>query len=175
VSSIAATTYLRAYIYLTAAPGAANIIVCRLANGGYAKQYVVGITTDRRLYVTAYTSDALSTTAGTSNYTSAANSLPLSEWFRIEAKLTQTAVHGKLWKTTGGGGYNSSGAADLDSTELTGTSIGTSAQIQLGFESNTTMFSGGAAALDSLKMDDTAWIGPNAAASGTSYAGIVRI
>jgi hypothetical protein len=185
-----ATTYIRGYAYLSAAP-ADHFYLAWLFGGSFLTLATFGISTDRRFFVQQAAAGNVIPANGNSAQ-SAANTCALSEWFRFEVKMTATSVHGKVWKASGAG-IDSTGTPDWDSTEVTGSSIGALDQVAIGGYSpdgsgGYTQFISSAQALhhDNFAASDAGWIGPasslvtgdaaaTATASGTSGATATRL
>jgi hypothetical protein len=171
------TSYFRGYFYLTAAP-ALDFALALAWGTGFLNMNAFVVTSTRKF---AGTANSTRTAAGygTSNVETATNTVPLNEWFRVEVKLTTTAVQGKVW-TTSGAGVQSTGSPDFSLNTTPTTSIGQPVGTYFGYGSAIAsgggLYAGGIASGQYMYMDEFAlstsdWVGPIAAASSTYKLG----
>lgn len=165
IASAPLTSYFRGYFYLTAAPTTDFALDLMWANG-FTKVNGVLITTSRKLAIVQNSTKTISGT-GEVNAASATNSIPLNEWFRLEAKITTSQVTAKVW-TTSGAGVHSTGTPDISLapsastvlTDLSGLYMGYgTADPDNGF-AYTAIASGQYMYMDEFAMSTGDWIGP---------------
>jgi hypothetical protein len=174
-NSPSATTYFRAYYRLSYTPSN-NHAVMALYGSAFATSIIVGFGTSRQLWVQA--NPGGTNPSDGALYNGSSNQLPNSgAWVRVEAALTATTCHAKVWTTDPA----STGTPDIDTGSLSFTSLGALSQVVVGAWSQAP---GGGAwrtfttyiGMDSIAYDTSTWVGPAGAGSaGDSYAGIVPI
>jgi hypothetical protein len=186
VGTAIGTHYYTAYYYLTAAPSVGAYFGL-IVTGADPNITLFGVSTDLRLFISANTTGGVYLSepdAGTSNNKTAANMVPLNEWFRVGLYVNQVTSQAVARIYKGGDIISTTPTAEITAacTALIHNDpnwgLGSSAT---GGTGRTFLPPGQFAYMDAMEWDSNAWPAPlgvaptNPVSSGASFAGIVPI